>query len=261
MISTRRSNWRRWRQDLQQAGFRPSDPDGTYRLDGITFDMKGDWPALRSRRVKPDPASSRPGKHAAGLWKVVSSGGSGHDFRLFEFPLSAIDAEDPASSDEPVSPFADTLAWALDTADGAPPAGWSPPARDVVEDWIPAGELTVGAGDFVRQGSLIHGPGCLALRFLVIPEVPAELSASRRSWLQALVTDAQDRWRMVRFDMSGGRVLAEVDLSGAPAAILQPIMRTSLDALRWVVAWVGPPAAFICDPAATSEILESLVPQ
>ena len=261
MISTRRSQLGRWRQELQQAGFRPSAPDGTYRLDGISFEIKDDWLLLRSRRVKPDSVSSRPGADTAGLWRVVGGSGSGRDSRLFELPPSAFDSEDPAPSDEPASPFAAMLAWALETEDGKPPAGWSPPERRVVEGWIPAGGLTVRAGDFVRQGSLIHGPGRLALRFPVLTDVPSDLSPSRKSWLEALVADARDRWRMVRFETSPERVLAEVDLSGAPDAILEPILKTSLHALRWVVAWVGPPAAFICDPAATSEILESLVPQ
>jgi hypothetical protein len=254
---------RAWRQDLEQAGFRPSGPTGTFRLDGITFELKGDWPVLSARREKGGSGPSGARGDAAGLWKSVHDAGDGHVRRLFEFPLSAIELEGLAPCgevrDPAVSPFAATLSWALETVDGTLPGDWSPPERKIVEEWIPPDGLTVRAGGFVRQGSLLHGPGCLAIRFPILPEVPEGLSAPRKRWLEELLRDAQDRWRMVRMVLPGSRALAEVDLSGAPACILQPLFGTALDALRWVVAWVGPPAAFICDSNMSSEVLESFV--
>ena len=55
-------------------------------------------------------------------------------------------------------------------------------------------------------------------------------------------------------------VHAEVDLSGAPVAVLEPLFGVALDALRWLVEWLAQPVDFLVNGAAGCRALEQLSP-
>jgi hypothetical protein len=51
-------------------------------------------------------------------------------------------------------------------------------------------------------------------------------------------------------------VLAEVDLTGCPPAVVECVFRAGLAALWWVVEWLARPADFLADAARPSRALE-----
>ena len=53
------------------------------------------------------------------------------------------------------------------------------------------------------------------------------------------------------------RVVAEVNLTGAPPEITEELFVTSLEALRCVVQWLGPPVDWLADVTVSSELLAS----
>jgi hypothetical protein len=181
-----------------------------------------------------------------GLWKAVRGAG-GEVAPVFEIPEVVFTRGGDDEDGEPVEAARGAcFDWALATVGGEPCAGWVPPPLAEVESWVGIGRLTVQHGPWLRQGELIHRQDRLALRFPLVPAVPEELAPPRRAWLEEVLADAQDRWRMVRVGLAGsGAAVAEVDLSGCPAALLEGLFRTGLDCLRWVVAWLVPSADFL----------------
>jgi hypothetical protein len=121
-----------------------------------------------------------------------------------------------------------------------------PPPKEEIESWLPEQALTLQVGALALQGALIHGQTRLAFDFPLVPRIPAHLPPARRAWLQVLLADGQRRWRMVRIGIQGdAEAHAEVDLSGAPHASLEPLARVGLDALRHVVSSLVEPADFL----------------
>src|SRR2546426_92871 len=84
-------------------------------------------------------------------------------------------------------------------------------------------------------------------------------SPSRQAWLQALLEEGQSRWHLARLgsieDSNGSSLIAEVNLTGAPAEAIEDLFVTSLDALRWVVQWLGETADWLADVTVAPELL------
>lgn len=243
-----------WEQPLAELGFARSRRGEGYRFNGTLFTREGDWATLRT--VAPlsasDPLRCQLGK--PGLWKMVGGVGGKAVQRVFDVPPLPMETEDEA---EAMSNFRACLSWALRTETGEPPRDWHPPSRAEVEAWIPQGSLTIRSGTHVRQVALEYGPDRLALTCPLLTAVPDQLSAARRGWLNELFCDGQDRWRMVRIGWVGeAGVTAEVDLSGAPAGLMECVFRAGLDALRWVVQWLAQSAAFLADAAQACRAVE-----
>ena len=237
---------------LARAGFTPISATH-YRYRALHLAIGPHWCEIEAAD-SPVPLNS------PGLWKRV--GTSGEARRLFVLPRRIWD--DAASTD---SSFADgttvldqCLQWALSTVGEARPSEWQPPARAEVESWFKADHLTVIVGSVLRQGEVICEPGQLAIRFQLVPELPADLPESRRAWLRALLDEAQDRWHLVRLgiatDADGqSSVVAEVDLTGVPYELAQDLFVISLEALRWVVQWLGETTDWLADATVASELL------
>jgi hypothetical protein len=223
---------------------------------GFAVHIEDGWSVLHTAAVQAaaDSLSSQLGK--PGLWKCIRTADGSGGRRVFELP-SAVWQTNPDPEEEAQSDF---QAWALQTAAGRLPEGWQPPPRTEVEMWIPPAGLTVQAGPLVRQGELIHRPDRLALRWPILSAVPANLSPGRRDWLQQLLLDGQDRWRMVRLGLEGEEAspaaVAEVDFSGCPPVVLQQVFGAGLGALRWVVEWLVRSADLLADPGALCRAVE-----
>jgi hypothetical protein len=249
----------RWQDHLTDLGFIPARDRNGYRLNGTLFTTEGGWPTLQTSRAMPsvDPLRGHLGK--PGLWKLVRSARGRGAVRVFELPPVARAPSDD-EDEEGHDPSAACLKWALATSAGQLPDGWRPPPRHEVEAWVPAGGLTVQSGPVVRQGELIHAAERLALRFPILPAVPAELPEPRREWLYEVLRDGQDRWRLVRIGLTGSgtseAVWAEVDMTGCPGPVLEGLFRAGLGALRWVVEWLAGSAVFLADPAVGCRALE-----
>lgn len=252
-----------WHSDLKAMGFRRSRSGTGFQHNGLAVRPDRRWltAAAKAGREE-DPLWGQLGR--PGLWKPVSSAPQVQ--REFHLPLSVLSAggsagEDGEEDEEAPDLLEACVAWASATAIDDLPAGWECPARDEVESWIPQGGLTLQAGRLVRQGSLICQRDRLALRMPIVAELSGELSRSRRGWLEEILLDAQDRWRMVRIGMEGQPeqpgVAAEVDLSGAPPVVLEALFTISLDALRWVASWLVKSAGLVADARVGVAICET----
>ena len=242
--------------ELMSLGFAPHG-DG-YRRRGTSFEMSGHWGQLES--------TFRNGGQLGdpGLWRDQGLGRGGETRRavcprgrrVFELPPWLM-GKGPwlVPAVEPEVLRCEVLRWALTTADGSRVAGWCPPPEQEVKVWLSEQGLTVQAGALARQGKLIHEPDRLALAFDLVPAAP-QLDADRRHWLREVLIDAQRRWRLARVGLTdSGTVRAEVDLTGAPHAALEPLFRMALDALRWVVGWLLESVHFLVQGTAECRAL------
>ena len=86
--------------------------------------------------------------------------------------------------------------------------------------------------------------------------MPAQLGRTRCRLLGELLLDAQRRWRLVRVGVGPARaVAAEIDLSGAPHAQLEPLLGVAMATLPLVVEWLLLPLATLVDPGVQSRAL------
>jgi hypothetical protein len=237
---------------LTRAGFTPISATH-YQRRALHLAIGPHWCAIEA------PDSPIP-LHSPGLWKRVGTGGEGR--RILSLPRRIWDSAASADSsfEDETSVLDQCLQWAFATPDVFGSSLWQPPARLEVESWFKAEHLTVVTGSLLRQGEVICESGRLAIRFQLVPELPARLPASRRAWLRALLDEAQDRWHLVRLgittDTDGqSSVVAEVDLTGVPHGIAQDLFVISLEALRWVVQWLGETTDWLADATVASELL------
>jgi hypothetical protein len=242
-----------WEEALHQIGFRPSDAG--FQLDGFRFRFDGQWVTLESTAAHQCVASSEP-MDAPGLWKIIGNGCQPR--QLFECLTSVIHAEETEFDEtEPRLTPRSWLKWALDTAAGKAPVAWTAPAPNQLEEWISPAALSLQRSAFVRQGAWVVRPDRLALEFPILFTVPNDLDAPRATWLEALLREANQRWRLVRFGVvqsSGRRSLAaRIDFTGAPRS--QRLFSTSLTALKYGAAWVAESAELLAD---TRQPLEAL---
>ena len=235
-----------------RAGFTPISAT-LYQRRALQLAIGPHWCAIEA------PDSPIP-LNSPGLWKRVGTGGEAR--QIFILPRRIWDdaaSADTSLEDETIV-LDQCLQWALATAEEAVSSTWQPPARAEVDSWFKAEQLTVVTGSLLRQGEVICESGQLAIRFQLIPELPADLPESRRAWLRALLDEAQDRWHLVRLsiatDADGqSSVVAEVDLTGVPHEIAQDLFVISLEALRWVVQWLGETTDWLADVTVASELL------
>ena len=250
-----------WDRELAAKGFTRKAGNGHAAFDGVAFSIDGNWPVLRTEACfeEADPLAGEVGK--PGLWKVIK--GDRGLYRMFDLPpsvLTGVEGDDWEDEATGSSRFGSVLTWALDTVKGDPPEGWDPPPLEDVEALIPPGWLTQRSGAHARQGELLHEPGCLALRFPIVQHVSESLPEHRLYWLRRLLLDAQAHWRLVRLgsegDLHGSTVYAEVNLTGAPHAVISGMICLAVAALHAVLEWTVGPAVFLLDTRNEAQALE-----
>jgi hypothetical protein len=183
---------------------------------------------------------------APGPWRVVEA-----DRALAELSPVWLAADDRAAA------RAALLAWAVATVDGELSLDAPHPPEELVAAVTAEQGLTIeAAGRLVVARVRSDGPR-LALS-AALGRVEPGLPAARAAWLQEVLADGRRRWRLVRcgVDADTGEVLTEIDLSGAPAAALEDLLRHGLAALRHVSAWLLPGVALCLDRALPSALLD-----
>ena len=181
--------------------------------------------------------------------------------RVFALPTALLNSANAAEAfaDRDITALEASMAWALKTAGAHVGLDWEAPSRAIIQSWFAPEQLTVLAGALVRQGELVYESSELAIRFPIVPQLPPDLPEERLAWIRLPLDEAQNRWHLVRFGIIGGEtessVIAEVNLTGAPREILEDLFVTSLEALRWVVRWLGEPTDWLADVGVTSELL------
>ncbi len=236
-----------WRASLEGLGFERAEDGPWFRQNGLAVRIDRRWlTATQAVDEATDPLAGQLGR--PGLWKVVPHDGGLR--REFHLPLSILSAA-VSEEEEAGDALESCLAWIGASALDDVPAGWEGPLRSEVEQWLPEGGLTVEAKPSPAQGTLISDEGRLALRMPIVAEIGAGLSEARRAWIREALLDAQARWRMVRVGLEGPAdrpaAVGEVDLSGAPPAVLQALVSVSLEGLRWVSGWAIGSAGLLAD--------------
>jgi hypothetical protein len=202
-----------------------------------------------------------------GLWRVVRQ--RDQLTSTFELPadLVADVPDDESAGVDSTSRLAQAETWAAATLAGHFRES-EPLSEEQVRSWIPPRGLTVERGSIALQGRVIRNADRLAISFPLLAGPLPELSPRRTAWLHAVLADAQDRWRMVRLGIDGGGsesgIEAEIDLTGAPSSMVEPLFRRSLTALQFVVRWLAPSVALIADRdagVALDELDPPAVPQ
>ena len=252
-----------WHESLTELGFSATSGSQIYYREDIVFMIENDWGVLRAEwrganknHNQANPLQGQLGK--PGLWKSLLDRTSGKWQPVFELPPTALAAVDPQShQDESAQNFREAIAWGLGTAGGALMADWELPARHLVESCLPNGCLTFHVGPILRQGTLVYEPNRLALQCPILPRVPAELPEYRALWLEELLLDGHNHWKMVRIgETQDNAVFAEVDLSGVPEFLLESLVRTGLEALRYAVEGLVRAADFLAEGSTSCLALE-----
>jgi hypothetical protein len=250
----------RWGDDLVDLGFERAANRRSFRRGPHTVTMEGEWVVVTDEAdvSSLDPLRAMHGH--PGLWRITSGPGSGYSRRVFEIaPALAHVGRAGASVEE--GTFRELVEWALATSGGPVPGGWTIPQEGSIDAWIPPADLTLRADAHLVQGSVIADEDRVAIRFPLPTVLDGALSPSRSAWLEALLREAQESWRMVRIEVDAeGVAAAAIDLTGAPHGALECLSRTAVDTLRWVVEWLVPTAAFIADPSRGSRALEARFP-
>lgn len=241
----------KWERELVALGFSWIEERGTYVRENVEFKLDGNWPVLviRTDVGEVEPLTALMGK--PGLWKFVSNGKQvGRSFDLPPRLLAVSGTDAGVYGDEDDARMEALLNWALETLDGDPPEGWLPPKAEEVNAMIPENGLTMRFGPHARQGEVVLDANRLALRVPIVTNVPEDLPKSSSDWLRRLVLETETRWRMVRIGFPGtlqGSLLAEVDLTGAPAGFMEETIAMALTALRAAVEWIVASVVFLLD--------------
>lgn len=250
---------REWHEAFKELGFRAAPRGAGFRHNGLSVKPDSGW--LTATAATSGGGDALAGQlDKPGLWKQIGEGKAAR--RQFDLRLAAIGSAATLGEDgqEAADPLESCIAWAAATALEDLPAGWECPPREEVESWIPAEGLTLRCGELVRQGTLVCQPDRLALRMPLVNEIPVDLPEARGEWLRAVLLDAHNRWRMVRIGIQGPAerrsVVAEVDLSGVPAAVAEAFVKAGLDALRWVVSWLVRSAGLVADARIALRLCE-----
>ena len=220
---------------VEELGFRPT-ARGTWEREGVRLELERRWWILRA----PAGGPARPALGDPGLWREIRGE------RVFECPAP-----------EDTEQITRIVGWALATERGATDPGWRAPPRAEIEGRIAPRDLLVSAGSRTSQGRILRGESRLALSFVLAASIPAGLGGARRRWLEACLLDA-GLWRMARagVDPEDGAVRAEIDLSGAPAELLEPLLAGSLGALRFLVGWILPAVDLVLDSGVAFRALD-----
>lgn len=239
---------------LRRHGFSPAA--GGWRRGDLAFRDARGWLVFTS----PWPSTADPlhSLGAFGLWKPVRD--EQQMRRMFAVRQSWMADDDFCPADEDRSSYDCLVDWASATAEGTLPSGWVVADRTSVDACLGKTRLTLVHRGFTRQLQILHAADRLTLRLPILPAVPANLPEARRRWLRTLLLDAQNTHQLFRlgFIQEGAQtsVIAEIDLTGVPSMLLEPLLSKSCDALRWVVAWLVESADFLAQADVASRALE-----
>ena len=216
-------------------------------IEDHTLTVDQIWAVLA--RSAPEDENTVGSLGSPGPWKILSGGRFRH--AVFESPRCIVDAmadedDDEDEGDARIVSLRRFVKWGKSTANGTPTPGWSPPPAEQVAAWVGAERLTVHYDGDVSRGRLVRSDTRLSVVFPIIVRVPRDLPPHRREFLDQLLDDAHHSWRMVRVGIrqTGDEqsAVAEVDITGAPLPIVEPLLRYATDALRHVVRWAAPSA-------------------
>ncbi len=260
---------------FETVGFRPRSSglrrgalEVTPEASWLTFTAQS--PGTKSRRRRARKAAPVAATCTfPGLWKKVATSGRSAPSLELHLPTAVVLPPDEGPDDGDLAGrVAAVVEWVELTARGRTPADWTAPPAEILAAGAPTERLHAQSGRFVVRGHLVVESGRFAVVFPLGPKSPP-MDPSRRRWLAALLADAQDRWRMVRFrslpgDVAGDdgfELVAEADLTGAPHDIIEAVLPIAVDALREVVARLLTNVRFLTDPRAQCAVWDFSPPR
>ena len=208
---------------LEDIGFAYSD-GGAFRRDGLRVEIESGWLRFETERSTGREPNSECGL-PPGPWKRLEQR------LLADVPL-VIFAD--TSADDLGDVLMSVVNWLTATSNGATSPEWTRPTADTVETWVPASGRTIRLGNRVKSVDLCCDQG-VALRFPLFRKPPAGIKGNRGVWLHTCLLESQEIYRMVRVQESGDSVVAEVDVTGVPVAVAEPLFRAGIDCLRAAV--------------------------
>jgi hypothetical protein len=220
----------------------------------------------------PDPLPSCFGE--PGLWRWQRT--AGEPERVFALPplppgLAALASDEFAADYDYDAEVADAptaididprsassvCSWVEATSRGRLPRDWRAPEPAEAASWLAAGRLSLRAGGRLAKAELDCRSDRLRVLCAEVARPPAQLDPARQAWLHAVCDEAQQRWLLVRMAFADGVVRAEVDLSGVPAPLAEPLVVLAFESLaRAVVSTLGA-LRLLCDPDTKSHLLSS----
>jgi hypothetical protein len=254
------STWKESTGRFRELGFQRLRAD-EYTADDVTLTVRHGWLTLHAADDSRAGAGDTAMLGRPGLWKTAV-GGSGDRALTFDVPLAALLTRLGEGNDHEID-TADAVGalvrWALETRPGSVMPPWQPPPADQLDSIVPEAARSLRSGPHLQRVAVTAQEGRLALSVPICRAVE-RMAGARRRWLDRLLADTSEL-RMVRIGMqdpgSGtARVEAEIDLSGAPAGVLEATVPIALDALRACFAQLAATAAVLCDPQCHSRALE-----
>ena len=257
--------WKESTGRFQEMGFHRVRAD-EYAAEGMSLTVRHGWLTLSAAGDTGAGAgdTGMPGMLGqAGLWKTAVDG-RGDQTRTFDVPRAALLeglGEGPDDELDTADAVGAIVRWAMETRPGSVMPPWQPPPAAQIDSIVPEAARSLRCGPHLQRVAVVAQAqeGRLALR-APICRAGEQIAAARRQWLARLLADGSEI-RMVRVgvqDPGSGTALveAEIDLSGAPAGILETMLPIALDALRACFSQLAVTAAVICDPQCRSRVLE-----
>ncbi|MHC4710270.1 MAG: hypothetical protein ACYTA3_07570 [Planctomycetota bacterium] len=245
---------------LRELGFRRVRAD-EYSAGDMLLTVRHGWLTLIAAADTRAGAGDTAMLGCPGLWKTAIDG-SGGRILTFDVPLAAlVQGMDEGNDDEidTADAVAALVRWAIETRPGAVMPSWQPPPADQIASIVPEATRSLRCGPHLQRVAIVAQEGRLALR-VPICRAGEQVAGARRQWLDRLLADGREL-RMVRVGLqeagSGSALVeAEIDLSGAPAGVLETTLPIALDALRACFSQLAATAAVIGDPQCRSRVLE-----
>jgi hypothetical protein len=252
--------WKESTGRFRELGFQRVRAD-EYAAEGMSLTVRHGWLTLSAAGDTRAGAGDTAMLGHPGLWKTAVDD-SGDQTLSFDVPLAALLTRLSEGNDQEID-TADAVGalvrWAMETRPGSVLPPWQPPPADQIDSIVPEAARSLRCGPHLQRVTVVAQEGRLALR-VPICRAGEQIAAARRQWLDRLLADGSEL-RMVRVGLrepGSGSVLveAEIDLSGAPAGVLEAALPIALDALRACFSQLAATAAVICDPQCRSRALE-----
>ena len=224
-----------WGSALARHGFERNGHPGRFQRGSLHARFDGNWFEFRQRDI---------GKTSPKLWKEVANG-----WRL-DLPCGAIAGE--PCPEEAAGRLVGCLVGAAPSPDGVEP---NP------DDWFSGLELEIDFGGKVARVHVEHELNAFRLSL----PLSDSIRGARAALAEELVTQANERCRMVRFITQPGnshtQVVAAIDLTGLP--VINPgLVATAVEAIKAGSLWLAPSLMLLADQSSISPaFFSSITPQ
>lgn len=197
---------------------------GGFERDDLTAKLTSGWIRLvaprqcyASQRIA--LATTQPG-----LWKQ-----HGRNYRIADLPWGAFGEENQEGLP---STLGAVLDWVLASSAGTQNPEWLPPASDLLAQWLPSAARNLRFNTLLTSIDLSCSPTLTLSCTLTNAPLGGQRTAYRDA-IHAVILDWQSACRMVRVRQTEQEhLMAEIDLTGAPLDVIEPLLLASIECMR-----------------------------